>query len=277
MNPKLIRVSSQNSCQALQQKNQILPKPLPLNLLEKDCSTLTKDEWNLLSNILHAYDENNSNYYFKSLLEQQSSLPPKLRSKSTITLDIIGFFYTTTQSFIKRIPFFNDLSIDARRAVIQHNSNTTGTFNSIFISRETNAMDSSSFVVGCCDLYGQENHDEYKKFLSKLEQNGIIFKIMLLILAFSGNCSIVALDTTENLETTASAKSLVHVQNILVTMLWKYLNYQYGFLGAIKCFNSFIKYILNILRWTEERSIVQHRDMVDTIVENTSRSLVIED
>ncbi len=60
-------------------------------------------------------------------------------------------------------------------------------------------------------------------------------------------------------------------------MFWKYLNYQYGFLGAVKCFNSLIKFILNIIRWSNDRPSAQHIDMVDTIIENTERSLTIED
>jgi hypothetical protein len=161
--------------------------------------------------------------------------------------------------------------------VIQHNSDTTGTYNSIFIVRETNAMDSEAYTVGCCNLYGEENYNEFQKFLPQLEQNGTLVKVMLLIIAFSGNSSIVVPDYTENLSTIASTISLIHIENLLVTMLWKYLNYQYGFLGAVKYWNAFIKFILNILRWTAERPVVQHWDMVDTIVENTARALTIDD
>ncbi|CAF3374498.1 unnamed protein product [Rotaria sp. Silwood1] len=100
---------------------------------------------------------------------------------------------------------------------------------------------------------------------------------MLLITAFSENCSIVSLDYTESMVTMTSTRSLVRIQNILVTMLWKYLIYQYGFLGAVKCFNSFIKYVLNIIRWTATNSSTQHSDMVDTIVENTTRLLTMHD
>jgi hypothetical protein len=100
---------------------------------------------------------------------------------------------------------------------------------------------------------------------------------MLLIIAFSGNCSLIIPGYTENHTRTTSVISLIRIQNILVTMFWKYLNYQYGFLGAVKCFNSLIKFILNILRWSNDRPSAEHIDMVDTIIENTERSLTIED
>ncbi|CAF2799522.1 unnamed protein product [Rotaria sp. Silwood2] len=277
MNPKLIRCKSKNHNRLLKNKNNRLPQPSPLNLLQSDTSTLTNIEWDLLSNIIHAYDRGNSIEHAKSLLERQASLPPKLRSKPKSTLDIIGYFYSTMQSFLERVPYFCDLSTDARRTLIQHNSCTVGTYNSLIVVRAANGFDYSSYIVGCQTLYGYENYLLSKKFTSTLEPNETFVKIMLLIAAFSENCSIVSLDYTESMATMTSTMSLVRIQNILVTMLWKYLTYQYGFLGAVKCFNSFIKYVLNIIRWTTTNPSTQHSDMVDTLVENATRLLITDD
>ena len=209
------------------------------------------------------------------MLEYQTSLPPKLRSKSTITLDIVKFFYSSIQSFVERVPYFQDLSLDARRAIVQHNFDTTGTLNSIFLVREASALDSVAYVTGCSTLYGYENLAELKKYVSQLEQNGILVKLMLLITAFAGNCSIVTLDPREDLATISSSICLIRVQNIFVTMLWKYLIYQLGEPGAVRWFNNSIKYILNILRWTDEKHSTEHWEMVDDVVEHTARSLAI--
>ncbi|CAF0915168.1 unnamed protein product [Rotaria sp. Silwood1] len=277
MNPKLIRYESKNHNRLPKNKNKRLPQPSPLNLLQSDTSTLTKIEWDLLSNIIHAYDRGNSIEHTKNLLEQQAAVPPKLRSKAKSTLDIIGYYYSAMISFLERVPYFHDLPIGARQALIQHNSITLGAYNSLLIVREANGLDYSSYIVGCQNLWGYENYILSKKFISTLEQNGTLVKIMLLITAFSENCSIVSLDYTESMVTMTSTRSLVRIQNILVTMLWKYLIYQYGFLGAVKCFNSFIKYVLNIIRWTAANPSTQHSDMVDTIVENTTRLLTMHD
>ncbi|CAF0961525.1 unnamed protein product [Rotaria sordida] len=279
MNPKLIRYKSKNHHhhRLLKNKNQRLPKPPPLNLLENDSSTLTNIEWNLLSNITHVYDRENPIEHAKYMLEHQASLPPKLRSKAKSTLDIVEYYYSTIQSFLERVPYFHDLSIDARRALIQHNSFTLGTYNSLLLIRETNAFDYSSYNFGCQNLYGYENCLMTKKFITTLEQNRTLVKIMLLITAFSENCSIVSLDYSQSMTTMTSTISLFHTQNILVSMLWKYLNYQYGFLGAAKCFHSFIQYVLNLIRWTARNPSTQHSDMVDTLIENTTRSLTMHD
>lgn len=113
-----------------------------------------------------------------------------------------------------------------------------------------------------------------KHLMNQLEPNGVFFKLMLLVLCFSGNCSLVIL---ENPAPVTNIVELVHVQHVLVTMLWKYLNYQYGFAGAVKSFNSLVKFILNLIRWSNDRASAQHIDMVDTMVEKTAQSLTIED
>ncbi|CAF3328351.1 unnamed protein product [Rotaria socialis] len=275
MNPKLIRCQLKNESKPL--KSQRLSKPTPRNLLEHDISTLTNDEWDLLSNIIHAYDRENSIEKTKHMLEQQSSLPPKLRTKSTIILDIVGSYYSTIQSFLSNVPYYSDLSFDARRALIKHNSETVGSFHSVFIVRESNALNHESYIVGCSNIYGTENFDILRKFMSILDKNGTLVKAMLLIISFAGNCSKVVLDHSESMGIMSNTISSVRIQNILITMFWKYLIYQYGFLGAVKCFDSFIRYVLNIILWTETNDSVQHSDMLDTIIENTTRLLIVED
>jgi hypothetical protein len=46
-------------------------------------------------------------------------------------------------------------------------------------------------------------------------------------------------------------------------------------MGAVQCFNSLIKYILDLLHSINEKQTVQHEKMIDTIVEETTRSLII--
>ena len=57
-----------------------------------------------------------------------------------------------------------------------------------------------------------------------------------MILAFSSNCSIVLSDHSLNLTNTSatSSISLIHIQDIFIVILWKYLVYQYGFIDAVR-------------------------------------------
>ncbi|CAF1290109.1 unnamed protein product [Rotaria sordida] len=284
MNQQLIRHWSYNQLklkhsQLLKIKNKNenqLPKPLPLSLLNNDRSNLTNNEWNLLSNIIHAYDEANIIPQMKYCLVQQSSLPPKLRSKLSEATAIFRALLSSLQPFVERSLYFHNLSNDTRQALVQNNFEIAGTLNSVFIIREINALDNMTFVASCATFYGDKVVKQSFHLTSQLESNGILVKIMILILAFSTNTSIVNPYYSENIMSISSALTVFHIESILVTMFWKYLNYQYGYRGAVRCLNSLIRSILDILYSANEMRNEQHDNMVDMVVEETKRSLTIE-
>lgn len=171
---------------------------------------------------------------------------------------------------------FHQLSPDACRTLIRHNSVAFGTLNATFIMREINALDHSAFLIGCNTIYGYETMTGFRKFILRLENNGTYIKIMLLILAFSTNCSIVAPDYSEDLTSILNPKFILNIENIFLTMFWKYLTYQHGYIAAIRWFDMFIKYVIDILQSMNERSNEQHNDTVGTVIEETTRVLTIE-
>ncbi len=79
----------------------------------------------------------------------------------------------------------------------------------------------------------------------------------------------------EDLETMSSSMELVHVQNIYVTMLWKYLVYLYGENGAVMDFSILVKNVTDTLIQAAEH--MGRKILVDRIVAQTERSLVVED
>jgi hypothetical protein len=79
----------------------------------------------------------------------------------------------------------------------------------------------------------------------------------------------------EDLEALSSSMELVHVQNIYVTMLWKYLVYLYGENGPMMRFSTLVKNVTDtLIRAGEDMG---HKILVDRIVAQTERSLVVED
>ncbi|CAF1020650.1 unnamed protein product [Rotaria sp. Silwood1] len=281
MNPQLIRRWSYNQLKSKHEQlvinknknNRQLPKPLPLSLLNNDRSNLTIDEWNLLSNIIHAYDEVNIIPQMKYHLEQQSSLPPKLRLNPSKSILIFKIFLSTFLPFIEHSSYFHDLSIHIRQILIQNNSEIAGTLNSIFVIREIKALDNMAFITSCTSIYGDEVIKHSVQLAARLETNGILVKIMILILAFSTNCSIINSYYSGSTMNLSSALSVLNIQSMLVTMFWKYLIYHYGFSGAVRCFNHLIKSVLDILYSANEMRNAQHEKMIDTLVEETKRSL----
>lgn len=240
---------------------------------------MTFDEWNLLSTILQAYDEQNLIVRTQNALQEQLSLPPKIRSKISFALDIISLSYTSIQPFLERLPYFHQLPNETRRILLRNNLNGTGTFNSMLAASEAKVFDYEYYIGTCEQIYGPECVNEVERFLSRREFNLTLMKIMLVILAFSSNCSIILPDWNFNLHNSSSPYSmdLLRTQNIFIVLLWKYLVYQYGFDQAVRRLDNLVKYHLDLLNRINDITNQQHFDMIEDIIRKTTQSLRFND
>jgi len=246
--------------------------------VNKNHSILTLDEWNLLTNIINTYDEQNFFLQTKDFLQNQFSLPPKIRSKSSNTLNHIGSLFSTIHTFIERCPLFYSLPLHFRKQLIKRNLSVVGSFNGFFMAKEMNIFENEIYSKYIDNIYGNGYSNSVIHASQRLQENGTLIKIMLMILIFSSNCAIVRINPTENIQIILNSNILIHIQNIFVTLLWKYLIYQYGFNEAILKFLSLVKSILDLIqRMNEGLKIQKHWSMVENIIEQTTGSMNIED
>ena len=244
-----------------------------MSLLNHDRSTLTVDEWGLLSNVVHAYDEQNLAVRTQWRFKEQSSLPAKLRSKPTSTLELIGLYFEAMQPFIERAPHFHSATSDIRKTIVRNNMHGIGAFNSLLAAAEANVYDNENHVLICNDIYGIEYVAESYRVMKRIEPNRTLVKLLLVVLAFSSNCSIVSYDRSGDFASTPTVYMLhmIQNQNLFVTMLWKYLLYQYGHAGAVRRFDCMIKNYLDTLNRMNANVSTIHWQMIDDIVEKTAQ------
>jgi hypothetical protein len=146
------------------------------------------------------------------------------------------------------------------------------------MAKEMNILENEQYSKLIDNIYGHDYSNDIIQASHRLEQNRTLIKVMLITIAFSTNCSVVTIEDSENIHTKINPIVLTHIQDIFVTMLWKYLIYQYGFSEAILRFSSLIKSILDMLqRVAHGLNVRKHWNMVANIVEQTTRSLSIED
>jgi len=215
--------------------------------------------------------------YTKQFLIHQSSLPVKLRLKSTSMMDFLKYLYSTFQSFVENTPYYYLLPISTRKELFVHNSETFGMFNSMFVIRETHAMDYTAFRTGADSIYTPNGVDYFNNIISQLDSNSVLVRAMLSILAFSPNSGTVYFDKSIDLNIEFDSILIFNIESIFVTMLWKYLLYQYGLVDAVRWFNHFIKYLVNLIRFVYEQRSSQHTAMLDTVIEDTTRLLCLDD
>ena len=143
----------------------------------------------------------------------------------------------------------------------------------MFTLREIDAFAHEAFTTGCDATYGDETVKTSERFMERLEPSSTLVKAMLMIFAFSSNCSIVTTPCSESLLMISSSIVLVRVQHAFVTVLWKYLIYVYGLEGAVRWFDSSVRWMVDVMRVNDERARIEHTKMIETIVEETTRAL----
>jgi hypothetical protein len=149
----------------------------------------------------------------------------------------------------------------------------------MFATSEAKVFENELYSAACNEIYGADYVKEIQRLLTRTESNGTLIKMMLAILAFSSNCSIVLPDHTFNLTNTSKTNSIliIRIQDIFIVILWKYLVYQYGFIEAVRRLDNLVKYHLALLNRINEVNSKQHVEMVDIIIEKTAHGLTLND
>ncbi|CAF0765048.1 unnamed protein product [Rotaria sp. Silwood1] len=248
---------------------------LPLGLLQNDRSTLTTNEWTLLSNCLHAFDEQNPSARIQNSLNELTSLPPKLRLKPLELTNLIRELFSSIGPLIERSSDFHSLPVNVRQILVKRNLYITGSMNGLFLCRELHVLDNMSVLNSYTQLYGCEYMIECRRKIARYDPNGSLIKIFVFILAFSSNCSLVTYDSQADLTIMSNSIHLVPIQNVYITMLWKYMIYLYGFKEAVLRFTRLIKDVLDLVNMLSQAPQTETRSRImNPIVTETEHTLM---
>jgi hypothetical protein len=214
----------------------------------------------------------------KRLLEEGSSLPIKLRAKPSFALNFAHHCMTSIESLIKQSSHFHSLPVDARRSVIIRNTQVIAGLNTLLILHDTNFISDLNFVLSFTRIHGSDLLKNIVAFFERADRNMTLIKLMIFVIAFSSNSSIIMFDSSDDIGTMSTSIDLIHIQDIYVTILWKYLVYQYGFVEAVLRYSSLIKTVVDMSSPVEEiRKTEMYEKMIGTTLKQIEHSLVIED
>ncbi|CAF4103917.1 unnamed protein product [Rotaria sp. Silwood2] len=263
MNPNLIRSAYQHEIvfnndhqlSSRDKNKKSLSTSKLLNFSENNGSNLTCKQWTIFANLIHQYNQINPIFNGKSIFNKQSSLPPKLRFKSTNVLNMINSSVQNSQSNIQHSFQLQQFFMDICQAKIKHNFSSVDNVHGFFTNHETNLYSDSILFTTSNELYGSTYVTEIMSICKELEANLSFVELMTFVLNFSNNFSIVTFDEKKNIETMSNSLDFIQSQHIHVTILWKYFINQYGFTEAVRRFNSLIKSILIIFHRINEKSL----------------------
>lgn len=185
-----------------------------MNLLERDYSTLTFDQWNLVSNLSHCYDEYSGLNIGENFIREQSFLPYSKQFQILSISKLIQSILYQSQLLYRNNQDFLSLSADDRLVLLDSTFKHVTSISLNFIFYKIHLL----------------NHLAYHKFLEETTHSNvlptarcianrinfdmIIMKLFLAILSFSTiNSTVYSNIPKDNL---SNIKQILDIQNIYV-------------------------------------------------------------
>ncbi|UJR34164.1 hypothetical protein I4U23_021572 [Adineta vaga] len=224
---------------------------------QNDPLLLNVDEWNILSNIAHTYDDTSSKSNILELVNNQSTYPPKIRLKigSEKFSNLLNLIYRSFGSFLERLPRFSTLQIGEKIELLHRHFRTIGGFHSVYLLRETNVhtdpLYQNTFSFHC----GSDIFEENLRIVHQHNFDGTILKLFLVTQIFSTCTDIVQPRSSssnneifmDKTSCSTNIKDLLEIQNDYIEILFKYMLYRYGSRDAVLHFAAIIKNFLDLI------------------------------
>jgi hypothetical protein len=154
-------------------------------------------------------------------------------------------------SFINSTPDFQILTVTDQCSLFQRNLNGIVNLYSVVVFRDAGVINNFHCVKSFASIYGLELMVEALRINKQLDVDLKIIELMLLILAFSSNCSIVNFQQEiHNDSLLSGTHRLLGSQNVYVEVLWKYTTFHYGYYNSALRFARLIKLSLDLIKYS---------------------------
>ena len=245
-----------------------------LNLLRSDPSELTYDQWNLISNLVHCYEEHSVLLYIRNYIQEQTTLPIKMRCKTAAIDKLfesilcgVGLFFKSNQDFLS-------LCSHDRPILLRSAMENAGTCGSILVYREVQLSDQPDMPQSIETIYGTIVKNLSKYLLDEVDRDMTFVKLGLAMFAFSTtnySCySTIGFDQLTNI------KDILRIQNMYAEVTWKYLLYKYNYAQTVIFFTNFIKTQLLInVAINEVRQSEHHKLIMGNLTEKINQHVTI--
>ncbi|CAF1283122.1 unnamed protein product [Adineta steineri] len=246
-----------------------------LNLLNADLSTLTVDQWNLISNLSHCYDDHSGLSIGERYVREQHALPPRLRFKTTSMIVFIGTIFNEAQLLYKNNQDFLSLSLEDRSTLLHSTTAHTASLSSNFIFHQIGLMDCPTYYNSLEIITHASLIPTAKRIANRLDFDIIVIKLMLAILSFS-TISYTSYSNSPPVNL-SNTKLILKIQDTYIDLTWRYLVYKYNYEQAIKCFSDLIRCLFAINQAMVEIEEIQwYTNMVDSFVQTTEQILIVD-
>lgn len=247
-----------------------------MNILQADHSTLTLDQWNLLSNLSHCYDDHAGLSIGQTYMSDQYNLPPRCRFKSASIIHLYQRIIEGAQSLYTHNKDFLALCADDRSLLLQNTSGLTACLCMNFIGYKIQLMSYPAYFDALEMICTAKIASIGRRLALRLNFDLVVMKLFLAIASFSTYRLVGYFnDSPKNL---TNVKDIQRIQDEYIEITWRYLLYKFDHQQAVKSFSELLRCIFltnsavalsEEIRWFHEK--------VDLISKKTEESLSLHD
>ncbi|CAF0971752.1 unnamed protein product [Rotaria sp. Silwood1] len=245
-----------------------------LNLLESDQSILSVDQWNLLSNLVHRFDENSGYAFVERFIDQQNRLPLKLRFKHSSVNDFFTSMKRNIQLVFEKNRHFLSLSHHDRTALLRSTVEYTTSVGGMFTVRQYKLFDYPPFYESAEMIFHPSAAMLTKCVIDQLDPDNTFIKLVLAIVAFS---TINYTVYRKNIQIGfTNIKAILPIQDMYTDLTWRYLLYKYGHREAVIRFSKLLRCLFLVI-WAivEAHESQKFTEMIDYVIEQTEQTLCL--
>jgi hypothetical protein len=235
---------------------------------------LNYDQWNLISNLVHCYKEHSALSYIRNFIQEQTTLPIKMRCKTAAIDKLFESILSGVELFFKSNHHYRSLCSHDRSILLRSAMESAGSFGSVLIFRELRFFDQPGVLESIEALYGTTTKNLSTRLLDEVDRDITFVKLGIAMFAFSTtNCSSY---TTIGFDHLTNIKDILHIQNMYAEVTWKYLLYKYNYAQTVIFFTNLIKtHLLINVAINEARQSEHHKLIMENLIEKINQHVII--
>ena len=241
------------------------------NLLARDLSTLTVDQWNYIFNITHCYEEYHSLSFAHQTIDEQQKLPLKRRFKGHLVEQIMQSFASNVQPLYTKNADFLALSSSTRSALLRRTMSPVASLSCCFLVHTSQLLSNSPFYQMMECTYGSTSSNYVRRTAERLDRDVVFVKLIMSLLIFSTFDWFPDPSRDHSMDL-SDAKTIVNLQNRYIELMWKYLIHRDDDQRAVRCFSNLLRALFTMQSSLASIEGEQYLRMIDHLVQQTEKS-----
>jgi hypothetical protein len=183
--------------------------------------------------------------------------------------------YEAAGAYLRSNDDLRKLSFDNRTIMLRSAADNVCCMSGSFIMQHALLYGLDDFLTAMNTKYGKRTMDIHIWARKFIDPDVTLVKLAISLFAFSENTCCYYLNISKDL---TNPVNILEIQNKYAEVTWKYLLYRYGYYDAVKRFLNLTLWLasMNILA-VHAQSLVIHLNDIDSIVEQTELTLILDD